>query len=84
MLLEMDRFVACDRFAADAARLLDHVDRGEEADPDDIDEVPVVGHDDGCGCLLVSEPLGRVGTTEDNRKAMSPPVTCMPWKPVVR
>src|SRR6188472_2779622 len=25
-------------------RLLDQVDRGEEADPDDIDEVPVVGH----------------------------------------
>jgi hypothetical protein len=45
--------------------LLDQVDRGEEADPDDIDEVPVVGHDDGGGRLLVREPLGRVGTAED-------------------
>src|SRR4051812_22500235 len=42
------------------SRLLDQVDRGEEADPDDIDEVPVVGHDDGGGGLLVGEPLGRV------------------------
>src|SRR3954463_4552807 len=41
-------------------RLPDQVDRGEEADPDDIDEVPVVGHDDGRGGLRVGEPLGRV------------------------
>src|SRR5438445_6448658 len=41
-------------------QLPDQVDRGEEADPDDIDEVPVVGHDDGRGGLRVGEPLGRV------------------------
>src|ERR1700742_1811114 len=49
------------------ARLLDQVDRGEEADPHDIDEVPVIGHDDGRGRLFVSEPLRRVGTSEDEQ-----------------
>src|SRR5947209_5713757 len=44
--------------------LLDQVDRGEQADPDDIDEVPVVGHDDGGGGLLVGEPLGRVRSAQ--------------------
>src|SRR3954467_14099706 len=50
-----------------SARLLDQVDRGEEADPDDIDEVPVVGHDDRGGRLLMREPLGRVGAAEDEQ-----------------
>src|SRR4051812_8061355 len=49
-------------------RLLDQVDRGEEADPDDVDEVPVVGHDDRGGRLLVGEPLGRVGASEDEQE----------------
>src|SRR5690606_39397858 len=52
--------------AASSARgcgpvLLDHVDRGKEADPDDIDEVPVIGHEDGRGRLFVGEPPCRVG-----------------------
>src|SRR3954462_7984088 len=46
---------ACD--VGNGPGLLDHVDRGEEADPDDVDEVPVVGHDDGRGRLFVGEPL---------------------------
>ena len=41
--------------------LLDHVDRGEEADPDDIDEVPVVGHDDGAvACSWVNSSAAYV------------------------
>src|SRR5204863_4978139 len=36
--------------------LLDQVDDGVETDPDDVDEVPVVGHDDGAGRLLRGEP----------------------------
>src|SRR3954471_11870517 len=51
-----------------STRLLDQVDRGEEADPDDVDEVPVVGHDDGRGGLLVGEPLRRVGAAEDEQE----------------
>lgn len=35
--------------------LLDEVDRDEQAHPDDIDEVPVVGHNDGGGGLCRSE-----------------------------
>ena len=31
--------------------LLDEVNRDEEANPDHVDEVPVVRHHDGCGCL---------------------------------
>src|SRR6478609_4990809 len=50
------------------ARLLDHVDRCEQADPYDIDEVPVVGHDDGGGGLIVGEPLGRVRSAEDQQE----------------
>src|SRR5882757_2684831 len=49
-------------------RLLDQVDGGEEADPDDIDEVPVVGHDDRSGGLLVGEPLCRVRSPEDQQE----------------
>ena len=39
--------------------LLDEVDGGEQADPDDVDEVPVVRHDDGADGLLVGEPAGQ-------------------------
>src|SRR6478736_10361441 len=50
------------------ARLLDHVDRGEQADPDDVDEVPVVGHDDGGGGLFVGESRGRVCPAQDEQE----------------
>src|SRR3954470_1995393 len=50
------------------ARLLDQVDRGEEADPHDIDEVPVIGHDDGRGRLFMGEPLGRVRPAENQQE----------------
>ena len=53
-------------------------------DPDDVDEVPVVRHDDRGGRLLVGEALGDVGRGEHEEEGDSPPVTCRPWKPVVR
>src|SRR5690606_33983345 len=51
-----------------ASVLLDQVDRGEEADPDDVDEVPVVGHDDGRGRLLVGEAPRRVGPRQHEQE----------------
>ena len=47
---------------------LDQVDRREQADPDDVDEVPVVGHDDGAGRLLVGEALGGVRAAEHEQE----------------
>src|SRR5450756_421177 len=44
--------------------LLDEVDGREQANPNDIDEVPVIGHDDGADLLFMSEALGGVGTCE--------------------
>src|SRR5699024_363290 len=35
--------------------LLDEVNSGKQADPDNVDEVPVVRHNDGCGCLSRGE-----------------------------
>src|SRR5690606_8847851 len=37
-------------------RSSDQVDRAEQCDPDDVDEVPVVGDDDRGGRLVVTEP----------------------------
>src|SRR5689334_14503920 len=41
--------------------LLDEVDGREQADPHDVDEVPVVGHDDRGDGLLVGEAAGDEG-----------------------
>src|SRR6476620_7843070 len=51
-----------------AVLLLDEVDRGEQPDPDDIDEVPVVRHDDGTDRLLVGELAGHEGAAEDQQE----------------
>src|SRR5512139_1463144 len=49
-------------------RLLDQVDGREQADPDDIDEVPVVGHDDGAHSLLVGELAGHERAAQDKQE----------------
>src|SRR3954452_21613213 len=43
-------------FVVDTGSLADQVDRGEEPDPHDVDEVPVVGDHDGRGRLGRREP----------------------------
>src|SRR3954452_18587419 len=43
-------------FVVDTGSLADQVDRGEEPDPHDVDEVPVVGDHDGRGRLRRREP----------------------------
>src|SRR6476661_2217033 len=43
-------------FVVDTGSLADQVDRGEEPDPHDVDEVPVVGDHDGRGRLCRREP----------------------------
>ena len=54
------------------AALLDQVDRREQTDPDDVDEVPVVRHDDGADGLLVGELPGHVGAAEDEQEGDQP------------
>src|SRR5690606_1676011 len=44
---------------------LEEVDDEEHPDPDDVDEVPVVGHDDGAGGLQVAETVGGEGAPDD-------------------
>ena len=63
--------------------LLQEVDDHEQGDPHDVDEVPVVRHHDRTGCLVVAELACNEARPMISRKAMSPPVTCRPWKPVV-
>src|SRR3982751_3660709 len=48
--------------------LLDEVDGREEADPDHVDEVPVVRHDDGSDCLFVGEATRDEGATENEEE----------------
>ena len=64
---------------------LEEVDGGEQPDPDDVDEVPVVRDDDRAGRLRrgVNRLAAKVRPMT-SRKAIRPPVTCRPWKPVVR
>src|SRR6478735_3646619 len=47
---------------------LEEVDRAEEPDPHDVDEVPVVRDDDGAGRLLVGETTRRIGAPEDEEE----------------
>src|SRR5690625_3089866 len=42
------------------------VDDEEQRDPDDVAEVPVVGHDDGAGGLEVAEAVGGEGAPADD------------------
>src|SRR5665647_1210365 len=46
----------------------DQVDRTEERDPDDVDEVPVVGDHDRRRGLVVPEPLGGEGPAEQEEE----------------
>src|SRR5919107_1703586 len=46
-------------FVVDTGYLADQVDRGEEPDPHDVDEVPVVGDHDGRGRLRRRESAHR-------------------------
>src|SRR5690625_790538 len=43
---------------------LDHVDAEEQENPDHVDEVPVVRHDDGVRGLFVGESPGHEGAAE--------------------
>src|SRR5690625_4079728 len=51
---------------------LEEVDDEEHRQPHDVDEVPVVGHDDGAGRLEVPEPVGGVGPAEDVQEGDEP------------
>src|ERR1700733_14194583 len=51
---------------------VDEVDRGEQADPHDIHEVPVVGDNDRADLLLVSEGLGHVGAAQHEQERDEP------------
>src|SRR5687768_1086530 len=55
-------------FVVDTGSLADQVDRGEEPDPHDVDEVPVVGDHDRGGRLCGREPAhGGPDEQEDER-----------------
>ena len=56
------------RAAAPAAPYFKQVDHGEERDPHDVDEVPVVRRDDAGGGLVVTEPLGGERATEQEEE----------------
>src|SRR6266702_6333961 len=50
----------------------DDVDGGKQADPDDIDEVPVVGHHDGADLLFLGEGLGGEGPSQQEKERHQP------------
>ena len=47
---------------------LEHVDREEQADPDHVDEVPVVGHHDRADRLLMGELARQEGAAEHQQE----------------
>src|SRR5882724_10533122 len=51
---------------------VDEVDRGEQADPHDIDEVPVVGDNDRADLLLVRKGPGRVRAAQHEQERDEP------------
>src|SRR5579859_3673923 len=59
----------------------DEVDGGEQADPHDIDEVPVVRHDDGADLLFLGEGLRGVGAAEQEEERDQPARHMQPVKP---
>src|SRR4029453_4663263 len=48
---------------------LEQVDRGEEGDPDDVDEVPVVRRDDGADGLGMRVALGGERAAENEQES---------------
>src|SRR3954466_6539879 len=48
--------------------LADEVDDGEQADPDDVDEVPVVRHDDGGSRLARGERAERAADEQEDER----------------
>src|SRR6478609_1007167 len=59
-------------FVVDTGSLADQVDRGEEPDPHDVDEVPVVGGHDGRGRLCRREPAHRGPDQEEDERDQAP------------
>ncbi|MBG9887024.1 hypothetical protein ABE10_10835 [Bacillus toyonensis] len=55
-----------------SAFLFQEVDDEEQGDPDHVDEVPVVGHHDRGGGLLVREVLHGVGASDDEEERDEP------------
>src|SRR6267154_4434423 len=66
---EMDR--CCARYSVQRPSV-DEVDRGEQADPHDIHEVPVIGDNDRADLLLVREGLGHVGAAQHEQERDEP------------
>src|SRR5438876_11284013 len=60
----------CDRHGRRTS--VDEVDGGEQADPHNIDEVPVVGHDDRADLLFLGEGLRGVGAAEQEQERDQP------------
>src|ERR1700729_962484 len=58
------RLAVIQRTAVLGFRSVDQVDGREQANPHDIDEVPVIGDDDRADLLLLGKALGRVGAPE--------------------
>src|SRR5580704_11784879 len=54
--------------ALPSSRSVDQVDRGEQPDPDHVDEVPVVRHDNRAGLLLERESFGRECSAEQEQE----------------
>src|SRR3954465_1673635 len=59
-------------FVVDTGSLADQVDRGEQPDPHDVDEVPVVGDHDGRGRVWRREPA-HGGTDEQEDEGHEAP-----------
>src|SRR5438477_10619254 len=58
-----------DILSRSTGRLMDEIDRGEQPDPYDVNEVPVVGHHDCGGGLSRREPAhGCAREIEDERE----------------
>src|SRR6516162_9770721 len=64
-----------------AGASVDEVDGGEQADPHDIDEVPVVGHDDRADLLFLGEGLRGVGAAEQEEECDQPARHMQPMEP---
>ncbi len=50
-------------------RLLDQVDRREECDPNDVNEVPVVRDNDRCCCLPMPKASCSEGANQDDEES---------------
>src|SRR5450631_3570784 len=52
----------------DISKSPDEENHGEETDPDDVDEVPVVRHHDRAGDLFWSEPAARQSSQQEHER----------------